>query len=158
MGEKAREGRQTDQKLGQTWNRIRTTLGPVSGVATTEILPKSCPGRAPRAPRIDPGSLPEHPWAVKIHSFPPSRPEKGESRRKSAESWPKGPALGTGWDPKIGPRSGRGRKKDPFGRCATHFSSLLVSMCVQSRVFRRCSTIFWTISERLDCKNRIIPP
>ena len=70
-------------------------------------LAKIFPRRDPKAPKIHPKSLPEQPWALKIHSFPQSRPEKDEKatqgregRPKVDESRPKGPTLGTVWEPR----------------------------------------------------------
>ena len=74
-------------------------------------LAKIFPRRDPKAPKIHPGSLPEQPWALKIHSFPQSRPEKGEKATQGRESRPK---VGES-RPKVGPRDPR--RTFPHFRC-----------------------------------------
>ena len=110
---------------------------------------KIFPRRDPKAPKIHPGSLPEQPWALKIHSFPQSRPEKGEKATQGRESRPKvgecrqkvGPRdppwepAGSQNRPKITPGTEKGPLRTPR-------DALFATFGVQVRPESRFSSMF----------------
>ena len=142
-------------KLIQNWDKLKTELGQNSALPEDGRQRKSCQNlspegpRDPKAPKIHPGSLPEQPWALKIHSFPQSRPEKGEkatqgrgSRPKVGESRPKvGPR-----DPPWGPAGSQNRPKirpgTEEGPLRTPRAALFATFGVHVRPESRFSSMF----------------
>ena len=97
----------------------------------TENRPKIRPGRVPRTPQVDPGTLPEHPR---------TQNDRGHRRRKfwfresRHESRPREAILGPRRDPKIDQNRARGRKSGS----RRPFFSVFSAVAHGSRFSHRC--------------------